>query len=58
MASEYDKELDDCVEGEVVTRFDCGTFGESETYFVVRVDSNGQKYLEQTGYSGNLVDNR
>ncbi|MFA5993191.1 MAG: hypothetical protein WC796_05790 [Candidatus Pacearchaeota archaeon] len=58
MASEFDKDLEGCVEGETITESASGTFGESETYFIVRVSSDGRKYLEETGHSGNLVDNR
>lgn len=58
MTRGYDKNLEDCVEGERVTRYDSGTFGECEVYFIVKIDSDGNKYLEETGHSRNLVDNR
>jgi len=58
MTSDYDKRIEDCVEGESITRYDCGTFGEYEVYCIVRVDSGGRKYLEEIGHSHNLVDNR
>ena len=58
MVNEFDKKLEDCVVGEVVTELQCGTFGENEVYYVVKKDPLGKKYLEKTGHSGNLVDNR
>ena len=58
MVSEFDKKLEDCVVGEKVTEFHCGTFGEYEVYYEVKKDSSDKKYLEEIGHTGNLVDNR